>query len=329
MMTPSDYGSGNTAGTVAAPWTFVVVADMQPGSPRSFRYNPSWQKNWEQAHAQVLALDPELMLVPGDLTRDGSIHRFELEAMKEDLDALPFPVHVIPGNMDTGNKHTDRPGVHRGPARGPNQSSDVELNVTSEELQQFASVFGPLWWSVDHRGVRFSGCADMAINSGLPEERAFWRWAETQVQRPQADHHVWITHYPPFVQDPDEPDWDIETDYRSWYFSIDQPGRRRLLDLFHATGVDLAVSGHVHCHKVFEAEGIRFEIAPATSFGQWGAHWPDGDDTLGFLRCDVDADGITTTAIPLETTYDLEGYGPGGHPAPHTRDYSLAWETEV
>lgn len=304
------------------PWTFVHVADIQPGSPRSYRYNPSWIKNWHQAKEQILAINPDLLLVGGDLTRDGSLHRYELEAMKAEIDTLPFPVHVIPGNMDTGNKHTDTIGIHR----GPDQCTDLDLNVTSAQLQPFASVFGPLWWSVGHKGVRFSGFADMVVNSGLPEEDAFWAWAETQRQRPPARHHVWITHYPLFVDAPDEPNWAITEDYMAWYFSIDQPGRARLLALFEDTGADVVISGHVHCHRVTYAQGIRFEIAPATSFGQWGDRWEDGDATLGFLRYDVTDDGITSTFVPLAETYDLQGYGPGGHPAPHVRDYSLAWE---
>ena len=32
------------------------------------------------------------------------------------------------------------------------------------------------------------------------------------------------------------------------------------------------------------------------------------------------------TFAPLEKVSDQEGYGPGGHPAPEARDYSLAWE---
>jgi hypothetical protein len=59
------------------PWTFIHVADIQPGSPRSYRYNPSWIKNWRQARQQMLAINPDLLLVGGDLTRDGSLHRYE------------------------------------------------------------------------------------------------------------------------------------------------------------------------------------------------------------------------------------------------------------
>lgn len=305
------------------PWTFVHVSDIQPGSPRSYRYNPSWIRNWYQAKEQILEIKPELLLLGGDLTRDGSIHRYELEEMKRELDELSFPVYVIPGNMDTGNKHTRKNGCHR----GQNQCNDLELNVTSAQLKQFESVFGSLWWSVVHKNVRFSGFADMVVNSGLPEEEEFWKWAEVQKELPNNSYHVWIMHYVLFIEHPDEPNWDIEdsSQYSAWYFSIDQPGRRRLLELFKATGTDIVISGHIHCHKVRYAEGIRFEIAPATSFGQWGNRWKDGDDTLGFLKYDVSDTGIESTFVPLDKTYKLESYGPGGHPAPHVRDYSIAW----
>ena len=274
-----------------------------------------------------MAIAPELLLVGGDLTRDGSIHRYELKEMRADLEALPFPVHVIPGNMDTGNKHTRLNGCHR----RPNQCTDLELNVTSAQLEQFADLFGPLWWAVEHKNARFCGVADMIVNSGLPEEDAFWRWAEQLVPRPRAEHQVWITHYPLFLDRPDEPNWRIDDPdhYYDWYFCIDQPGRCRLLELFKATGAELVISGHVHCHKVTDVDGIRFEIAPATSFPQWADRWPDGDPTLGFMRYQVTEQGIEGTLVPLEKPYDLEGYGPGGHPAPGSRDYSLAWAKDA
>jgi len=308
------------------PWSFIAVSDMQPGSPKSFRYAPAWMKNWQTAKEQILEINPDLLLIPGDLTRDGSIHRFELDAMKKDLDALALPYHVVPGNMDAGNKHTDRAGMFR---EGHDQCRDIELNITSDQLQQFASVFGPLFWSFVHKNVRFSGFPDMIVNSGLPEENEFWAWAERLSKLPHAEHHVWIMHYAMFADDINEPNWNISEDpeqYDNWYFCIDQPGRNRLLDLFKSTGTDIVISGHIHCHKVACAEGIRFEVAPATSFGQWGKRWPDGDDSLGFLRYDVGNAGIESIFVPLEKTFNLEGYGPQGHPAPHARDYSIAWE---
>ncbi len=307
------------------PWRFVFVADMQPGSPRSFRYNPSWRENWREARRQILELEPDLLLVGGDLTRDGSLHRFELEEMKADLDALPFPVHVIAGNMDTGNKHTRVAGTFR----GPGQCSDIELNVTSEQLQQFAAVFGPLWWTFEHKGIRFSGLADGVVNSGLPEEAAFWNWAEKQLKgAPPAGHHIWMMHSPPFLDRPDEPSWDIRdpAQYRNWYFSVDQPGRARLLNLFRSTQATRVLCGHVHLFHAVEAEGIRYVIGPATSFVQWVGRWPDARAELGFLLFEVHEQDLREIYVPLRRVHQIPGYGPGGHPSPDHRDYSLAWE---
>lgn len=137
-------------------------------------------------------------------------------------------------------------------------------------------------------------------------------------------------HYPLFVEALDEPDWDVTdpAQYHDWYFSIDQPGRARLHRLFKATRTTMVISGHVHCHRAKEVEGIRYVISPATSFGQWADRWPDGDASLGFLKYDVSAGGIRGSFVPLRKQYCLRGYGPGGHPAPHVRDYACAWERE-
>ena len=79
------------------PWTFVHATDIHVGSPRSYRYAPAWNENWLTAREQIIQIDPDLLLIGGDLTRDGRIHLYEFEALKADLDQLPFPCHVIPG----------------------------------------------------------------------------------------------------------------------------------------------------------------------------------------------------------------------------------------
>jgi len=208
------------------PWTFIAVADMQPGSPRSFRYDPALTENWHTARKQIVDINPDLVLIPGDLTRDGNLHRFEFEEMKEDLDTLPFPYYTVPGNMDTGNKHTDRNGswAERGVREG-----DINLNVTSDQCRQYAEFFGPLFWTTRHKNVRFSGFCDTLCNSGLPEEEELWRWLDAQVRQPRAEHHVWMMHYAPFIDHPGEGNWDI-TDpdhYLDWYFCVDEPARGR------------------------------------------------------------------------------------------------------
>ncbi len=306
-------------------WTFVYVADIQPGSPKSFRFNPQHRENWQTARQQIIELKPEFLLVGGDLTRDGSIHKWELEEIKEDLDNMGIPYYVIPGNMDTGNKHTRKQGAMT-------DRDDISLNITSEQIKQFESVFGPSKWTFQYRNVRVWGFCDMLVNSGLPEERELWDWLESQKNLPKTDHHIWLMHYALFINHPKEGNFDI-TDpeqYLDWYFSIDEPGRTRLLEIFQATkGIytTRVITGHIHCRREYFFDGIYFDFAPATSFAQWTDKWPDGDGTLGFFLYQVEGSVLKKRFIPLKKVSTASGaYGPGGHPKPSERDYSLAWE---
>jgi len=240
----------------------VFVTDIQVGSPRSFRYAPAWVENWKTARQQIIEFNPDLVLIGGDLTRDGWLdeHFFELEAIKTDLDRLPMPYYVTPGNMDVGNKHTDRQGAF-------DNRDDIANNMTSEQLQRFCSLFGPHCWSFVHKNLRFSAFTAMLPGSGLPEEAEFWAWMEAQRSQPRAEHHVWMSHYPLFIEAPDEPNWDLtkREEYHAWYFGIDQPHRGKILDILRDTGAELFVSGHIHCRKRHVVEGITFDLGPCAT----------------------------------------------------------------
>lgn len=305
------------------PWTFLHACDMQPGSPRSFRFSPRFMENWQTAKKQLAEMEADLLLVGGDLTRDGSIHDFEFDAAKADFDSLPYQYHVIPGNMDTGNKHTQIDGA--------SGRDDRRLNVTDGQLDNFMKFFGQFPWSFVHKEVRFSGFYAAVAGSGRPHEARMWDWLENELPSlPRAKHHVMTMHYPLFITELDEPNRNhtIKEEYNDWYFSIDQPHRSRIFAAFKASGVEIALSGHIHCRRPVQvADGIRFYKCAGIGFPQWATKWDDGDPALGFFRFDVTGDGIIETFIPLEHESTLEGgYGPGGHPRPEERDYSLAWE---
>ena len=201
------------------PWSFLHVCDLQPGSRRSFRFNPAQNENGMTAYRQMGKIEGiDLLLVGGDLTRDGSIHDFEFEEAKAKLDALPFPYYAIPGNMDTGNKHST--------VRGATGRDDPRLNVPAGPLDRFAKFFGEFPWSFKHKNVRFSGFYAALAGSGLSYEDRMWDWLENDLPNLEpADHHVMNMHYTLFVDDLNEPNWDItkEDEYQKWYFSIDQP----------------------------------------------------------------------------------------------------------
>jgi len=306
-------------------WSFVYVSDMQPGSPKSFRFNPAWLDNWQTARKQIIEIKPDFILIGGDVTRDGSIHKWELEDMKADFDTMGIPYHVIPGNMDTGNKHTDK--------QGPDSTrDDIGINITSEQIRQFESVFGPSQWTFVHKNVRVSGFCDILVGSGLPEEKELWKWLDEQKRLHRSAHHLWLMHYALFIDTMDDPSFDIGNpdQYFDWYFCVDQNNRERLMELFKSTGATRVITGHIHCRKDHFTNGIHFDLAPATCGSQWTNRWPDGDGTEGFFRYDVEDDRMTKTFVPLEkVSKRMDGYGPGGHPKPEARDYSLAWEKEA
>ncbi len=305
------------------PWTFLCACDMQPGSPRSFRFNPRLMENWQTALDQLGDLRADLLLVGGDLTRDGSIHDYEFEAIKAELDALPYPYYAVPGNMDTGNKH-----AHTDGATG---RDDPRLNVTEDQLDRFAEFFGQFPWSVVHRGVRFSGFYAAVAGSGLRHEARMWDWLEEELPAMQeVRDHVVVMHYALFLDSLEEPIWDLTNpdEYTDWYFTIDQPHRSRIFEAFKCAGVTILLSGHIHCRRPAQVvDGIRFYKCPGIAMPQWKYKWEDGDPRLGFYRFDVTDEGIEEAFIPLLRESQAEGaYGPGGHPRPEERDYSLAWE---
>jgi 3',5'-cyclic AMP phosphodiesterase CpdA len=291
-------------------WSFIHVSDMHIGTPRSYRYQPAWNANWQTARRQIVERHPELLLVGGDMTRDGATHRFELEQAKADLDALPFPNYSIPGNHEVGNKFL----------------SGNPVSINQRYVDHYRSVFGPSSWSFVHRGVQFSAFDAFLPGSGLPGEAALWQWLESLERAPEARFHVWMIHPALFIDSLEEPNWDVKTDRTAWYFGIDEPYRSRILATFKRTGASLVISGHIHCRRCLEIDGITFQLAPATAFPQWGDRWPDGDDTLGFMEFRVGLESINPEFVPLETVSTLKGYGPGGNPPEEGRDYSVAWE---
>ena len=165
--------------------------------------------------------------------------------------------------------------------------------------------------------------------TGLPQEERLWHLLEKLPTLPRARHHVAMMHYWPSMEDRAEPAWDIENpdEYDNWYFSIDPPHRRRLLDLLKRAGVQILFCGHMHTGRPMqEVEGIRLYRSPAAgNTSQLADRWPNAEARVGFHRCDVNADGIDVTFIPgADQCEEFGTFGPWGHPSAEERDYSLA-----
>ncbi|HJN15176.1 MAG TPA: metallophosphoesterase [Armatimonadota bacterium] len=308
-----------------SPFTFLHINDHHLGTPRSYRYRPSMTRRWEAIKRQMVRTNADLLLVGGDIARDGDTHEEEYALAREDLDTLPFPSHVIPGNMDVGNRHTDREGPRTG-------RSDIALNMTSERLQLFASHFGPVNWTFMHRDVRFTGFFAAVAGSGLREEERFWRFMERLPELPSGRHHVAMMHYWLYIESIDEPNYDIALpdEYLLWYFGIDEPHRSRIFELLKAAGVDVLFCGHVHTGRPVEVvDGIRICKAPAAgNTAQLTDRWDEIETTQGFSLCSVTDGGIDVTYVlgDDQSADESDTYGPGGHPTLQARDYSIAPE---
>lgn len=305
-------------------WDFLFATDSHLGTPRSYRFRPAINQRWGAIKRQMADSDAAFLLHGGDLTRDGACHEYEYFLARDDLDTLPFPSFVIPGNMDVGNKHTDRQGTKR-------PWDDVELNMRSERLDLFASYFGPIHWTFLYGEVRFTGFFAAVAGTGFSQEERLWHLLEKLPRLPRAKHHVAVMHYWPFMESPNESAWDITKveEYDNWYFSIDPPHRQRILRLLKDAGVDILFCGHVHTGRpVQEVEGIRiYRSAPAGNTAQLADRWPDAETRVGFYRCRVTSGGIDVEFVPgADQCEEFGTYGPWGHPPVEERDYSQARE---
>jgi hypothetical protein len=312
-------------------WAFLHVNDSHMGSPRSYRFRPAINRRWAAIRQQMSRIDAEFLLHGGDLTRDGETHEFEYRQAREDLETLPFPSFVIPGNMDVGNKHASLNGAKPKWAELGLDWNDPDCNMTSGSLDFFSSYFGPVHWTFLYRGVRFTGFFAALAGSGLPQEERFWRMLERIPELPPARHHVAMMHYWPFMEQPDEPAWDL-TDpdqYDNWYFSIDPPHRQRLWELLRGSRVDILFCGHVHTGRPVQVvDGIRlYRTHSAGNSAQLAERWSDADTRYGFHRADVTEQGIQVSFVLGEDQCEeFDSYGPMGHPGIKARDYSVARE---
>jgi predicted phosphodiesterase len=281
-------------------------------------------ERWAAIKQQMSEMDADLLLHGGDLTRDGDIHEFEYQQARDDIDTLPFPTFIIPGNMDVGNKHTNKTGTIR-------DWNDVALNMTAERIDLFSSYFGPIHWSFLHKQVRFTGFFAGVAGSRLPQEERLWHLLEKLPSLPPAKHHVAVMHYWPFMETPDEPAWDITNadEYNNWYFSIDPPHRQRVLKLLKSANVEILFCGHVHTGRTMqEVDGLKIYRTPAAgNTSQLAERWPDADARVGFHRCDVTDSGIEVSFVPgANQCEEHNTFGPWGHPTAAERDYSISEE---
>lgn len=225
-------------------FTFAVIADThlnsvdgQSGSPWPSNAWANDRARWAvaalnaDAPAFVLHLGDMVHPVPAQPSYDAAVGRFE--SIFEDLEA---PLYMLPGNHDIGDKPGDWMPAHV---------------VTRKALAKYRKAFGPLWSAFDYQGCRFILHCDPILGSGLPEDEAQWAWLHAQLAGAGGQRIFFLTHYPLFLTDEDEPEH---------YDNLAFPARDRLRRLLIAHRVEAVFAAHVH--TIFHTRLARDKHAP-------------------------------------------------------------------
>jgi 3',5'-cyclic AMP phosphodiesterase CpdA len=205
---------------------------------------PEADANWASVVRHIGAAAPDLVIHLGDLSMDGARKASDLEYARRQLDLLPVPWHVVPGNHDVGDNPW--PGAPDG------------VSVTDDRRRRWLDVVGAEYWS-----LTFDGWTLLAINaqlagSGLAAEAAQWSWLAGQVAACGEDQRVALISHKPLTAD------EAELSAAPPYRFLPAPARDHLTGIVRGRPPALVISGHVHQHRQLELGGADHLWVPTT-----------------------------------------------------------------
>lgn len=271
-------------------FTFAVLADTHINPEDGVSGSP-WPTNRlanDRARWAVAALNadaPAFVVHLGDMVHpiptqpgyDAAAARYQ--AIFTDLKAR---LYCIPGNHDLGDKPVDWMPAH-------------PVNATFTEA--YEATFGPLWQAFDYDDCRFILHANPILGSTLPQDAQQWRWLEGELAENRGRRVFFLTHYPLFLTDRDEPEH---------YDNLAPEPRERLRALLVENGVEGVFAAHVHTlfHTPLALEGPMQHVIPALSAirvdyshlfksppRDWQEHGRNDSAKLGYYLVDVYPEG--------------------------------------
>ncbi|KPQ07085.1 MAG: putative phosphohydrolase [Rhodobacteraceae bacterium HLUCCA12] len=272
--------------TDAPLFTFAVVADTHINPEDGVSGSP-WPTNRlanDRARWAVAALNadaPAFVVHLGDMvhpipTQPG--YGAAAARYHAIFGELAPPLYCLPGNHDLGDKPVDWMPAH-------------PVNATFADA--YVSTFGPLWQAFDHGDCRFILHANPILDSGLAQDAEQWRWLENELAASRGRRVFFITHYPLFLTDQDEPEH---------YDNLAPAPRTRLRALLVEHGVEAVFAAHVHTifHTALSPDGPAQHVIPALSAirldyshlfksppRDWQEHGRNDSAKLGYYLVDV------------------------------------------
>jgi DNA repair exonuclease SbcCD nuclease subunit len=258
----------------AAQITIAHISDTHLGLKRA----PQAAGNLRRVVEMVNQRHPDAVIVSGDIGENPQAWR----QAQEILSKLRGPVYYVPGNHD-------------------------ESTLT---IERYRSVFGKNYYEFKVKNATFFALDSQLLGNfdvfesrrvmpltaiGKVESGRMLDWFGRQIDETMQEHsaqahggaggnpglvfvvqHVPISRNRGFPPDP-KPYWTVQEPYRS-----------REIELLHRLGVKHVFAGHWHAGMVFQADGITYHVAPATS-------WSPFDYPLGFAIHTISGNGDVKT----------------------------------
>ncbi len=256
---PRRYPQDAADTSVVATARVILVSDSHL-TPRA----PEATANWEAVLRHVTASAPDMLIHLGDLSMDGANDPGDLQYAREQLDRLPVPWHVVPGNHDVGDN--PRPGAP------PGQTAD------EDRLERWLDIVGPDHWSLTVSGWIILGINAQLAGTGLAAEAAQWSWLEQRLAELSASTQpvALVTHKPIAATE-------AELAAAPSYRFLPPPARQRIAQLSADKPLALVLSGHVHQHRRLHLDGVDHLWVPTT----WAVLPDEVQPVLGAKRCGI------------------------------------------
>lgn len=243
--------------SIQKPFSFVQLCDTQLGMG-GYQHDV---RSFEQAVLQINKLNPDFVVICGDLVNDATDSSYV--DFKHIMDGFNMNCYPAPGNHDVGNIPTDT------------------------TLKYYRKTIGADYYTFQNKGYPF-----IVTNTQL------WK---VEVENESAKHDAWFTHtldslgrgnssvfvighFPIFLESPDE---------EEVYFNLPPAKRKEILTHFVKNNVVAYLSGHKHETVINTYENIQLVSGETTSKNF-------DKRPLGFRLWEVSPDSVSHSFVPLQ-----------------------------
>ena len=237
--------------------------------------------NWAKVVATLNADPPDLVVISGDLSVNGSDDDDDLSFALTQCRRLRTTWRVVAGNHDIGEEP---------------DALVLGQQIDASRVDRWSRLAGRHFWAVDAGPWRLVGINGFLYGSGLPDDEAQHEWLVRAIDRWDGPIGVFV-HKPLFIDDPDEPEHAHHT------FSA--ANRQRLLDVLVGSTVRFVASGHLHQSRDVMWNGIRLLWAPSTAFPA-GEVLPGASPALGWIEHVLDGERHDATIVRRDDLAAIE-----------------------